>query len=113
MENKKESFWNCCRSKNSKRRVVNEVKELEDTIKKLFEEQQSTQKNKKNKVRMRQPESSINQNFIKNENVLKDERFNSVVSLSKAIYRNKRRADRNYIYFKLDELMDEDNTIEN
>lgn len=29
------------------------------------------------------------------------------------MYRNKRRTDRNYIYFKLAELMDEDNTLEN
>ena len=62
---------------------------------------------------MRQPESSMNQHFIKNDIAIKDERFSSVVSLSKAMYRSKRRADRNFIYFKLAELMGEENTIEN
>jgi hypothetical protein len=47
-EVKKKNRWGCGQGK----KYVNEVKQLEDVIKKLFEEQ-SSKKSKKDRVRMR------------------------------------------------------------
>lgn len=79
---------------------MNEVKELEDVIKKLFEEQ-STQKSKKNRVRMRKAESSVNQSYQGEELPLQ------------ATENRKVKADKNYVYFKLSDLMGDNNEREN
>lgn len=89
---------------------------MEEVIKKLFEEQ-SQNKGKRNRVRMRQAESSFNSNFQPGSSFL-PVRHNSAdsapASPSKVnLYKQKNRHNQNYVYFKLKELMGEEEPKEN